>query len=211
MSLQIPPLPPGDRLPAPQEMADLLSQSLPLSQRAEGRAILLERILPSKLSELAEHPKPRRLVEIVYEDLADELREADEGVRLAVIRAAALSAEADALAADSLSLAIARYLKDHPEAAHAAAGWKTATVQRWMEKPLYELQDAATKRLARLEELEVQIKSEHLGIWESLRLAFLHARLNLQSSRSGSFGTASGSLYSFLFALGVPVDNFDIH
>jgi hypothetical protein len=192
-------------------MADLLSQSLPQSQRAEGRALLLERILPSKLGGLAEHPKPQRLAEIVYEGLADELREADEKQRLAVLRAAALRAEADALADDSLSLVIARYLTDHPEAADAAADWKTATVERWRQNPLKELQDAATERLARLDELEAQIKSEHPGLRESLRLAFLHARLNLQSARSGSFATASGSLYSFLSKLGVAVDNFDIH
>jgi hypothetical protein len=211
VSLQIPPLPPGDRPPALQEMADLLSQSLPQSQRAEGRALLLERILSSRLSGLAEHPKPRRLAEIVYEGLADELREADEKERLAVLRAVALRAEAEALAADALSLAIARYLKDHPEAADAAADWKTATVERCREKPLKELQEAATKRLARLDELEAQIEAGQPGLWELLRLAFLHARMNLQSARSGSFGTASGSLYSFLSKLGVPVDNFDIH
>jgi hypothetical protein len=211
VSLQIPALPPGERPPALQEMADLLSQSLPQFQRAEGGALLLERILPSRLSGLAEHPKPRRLAEIVYEGLADELREADEKQRLTVLRAAALRAEAEALAADGLSLAVARYLNDHPEAADAAAGWKTAGVERWMAKPLGEIQDAATERLARLDQLEARIKSEHPGVWDSLRVQFVHTTLNLQSARSGSFATASGSLYSFLSGLGVPVDDFDIH
>ncbi|MEA2758069.1 MAG: hypothetical protein QOH65_682 [Methylobacteriaceae bacterium] len=211
MSLQIPPLPPGERPPALEKMAGLLSRSLPESQRAEGHALLLEQILPSRLNGLAEHPKPRRLTEVVYEDLANELRVAEQEARLAVLRAAALRAEADALAADALSLAIARYLADHPEAADAAADWKTAAVERWREKPLKELQDAATKRLALLDELEARIESEHPGLWEPLRLAFLHSKMNLQSARSGSFGTASGSLYSFLSALGVAVDNFDFH
>lgn len=211
MSLQIPPLPQGDQPPSQQEMADLLSESLPEAERAEGRALLMERILPAKLSGLAEHPKPRRLAEVVYEDLADELREADAGMRLAVLRAAALRAEVEALAADSLSLAIARYLIDNAEAIRTAADWKTATVERWMKKPFNEIQDEATKRLARLDELEQQIKSEHPDIWESLRIEFVHTKFNLQSARSGSFRTASGSLYSFLSALGVAVDNFDIH
>lgn len=211
MSLQIPPLPQNEQPPSHQEMADLLSESLLESERAAGRVLLLERILPAKLSGMAEHPKPRRLAEVVYEDLADELREADEGARLAVLRAVALRTEVEALAADSLSLAIARYLIDHPEATYAAADWKTTTVELWMEKPLKELQDEATKRLARLDELERQIKSEHTDLWEPLRIEFVHTKLNLQSARSGSFRTASGSLYDFLSALGAAVDNFDIH
>ena len=211
MSLQIPPLPPGGRPPSPQEMADLLSESLPESERAEGRALLLERILPSKLSGLAQHPKPRRLAEVVYEDLADELRKADEDQRLKALHAAALRTEVEALAAHSLSLAIARYLIDHPARTGAAADWKTSTVERWMKKSLKEFQDEATKGLARLNELEEQIKSEHPDLWESLRVEFVHTTFNLQSARSGSFETASGSLYCFLSALGVAVDNFDIH
>lgn len=211
MSLEIPPLPEDDGPPSHREMADLLSESLPESERAEGRALLVERILPSKLSGLAEHPKPRRLAEVVYEDLADELRQADEGQRLEALRAVALRADAETLAADSLALAIARYLIDHPEATSTAGDWKTTTVERWMEKPLKELQDEATKQLARLDELEQQIKSEHPDLWEPLRVEFVHTKLNLQSARSGSFRTASGSLYGFLSALGVAVDNFDIH
>lgn len=211
MSLEIPPLPQSDRPPSHQEMADLLSNSLPESERAEGRALLLERILPAKLSGLGEHPKPRRLAEVVYEDLADEMREADEGQRLEALRAAALRAEVEALAADSLSLTIARYLIDHPEATSTAGDWKTTTVERWMEKPPNELQHEATKQLARLDELEQQINSEQPELWEPLRVGFVHAKLNLQSARSGFFGTASGSLYGFLSALGVAVDNFDIH
>jgi hypothetical protein len=211
MSLQIPPLPRGDRPPSHQEMADLLTESLPESERAEGRALLLERILPSRLSGIAEHPKPRRLAEVVYEDIADELREADDRAPLAVLRAAALRAEVEASAADSLSLAIARYLIDHPEATSTAADWKTTTVERWMGKPLKDLQDEATKRLSRLDELEQQIKSENPDLWEPLRIEFVHTKLNLQSARSGSFHTASGSLYDFLSALGAAVDNFDIH
>ena len=211
MSLQIPPLPPGDSPPSPQEIADLLSESLPESERAAGRALLLEQILPAKLSGLAEHPQPRGLAEVIYEDLADELRQADEGQRLAVLGAAALRAEVEALAADSLSLAIARYLIDHPTATYAAADWKTTTVECWMKKPLKELQDEATRRLASLDELERQIKSECPDLWEPLRVEFVHTKLNLQSARSGSFDTTSGSLYGFLSALGVAVDNFDIH
>lgn len=211
MSLQIPPLPQNERQPSHQEMADLLSEALPEAERAAGRALLLERILPAKLSGLAEHPKPRRLAEVVYESLADELREADERTRLEVLRAVALRTEVEALAADSLSLAIARYLVDHPEATRAAADWKTTTVERWMKKPLKELQGEATKRLARLDELEQQIKSEHADLWEPLRIEFVHTKLNLQSARSGSFRTASGSLYGFLSSLGAAVDNLDIH
>lgn len=211
MSLEIPPLPQADRPPSHQEMADLLIESLPESERPEGRALLLERILPSKLSGLAEHPKPRGLAEVVYEDLADELRQANEGQRLEALRAAALRAEVEALAADSLSLAIARYLIDHPQATSTAGDWKTTTVERWMEKMPEGLQDEATKRLARLDELEQQIKSERPELWEPLRIEFVHTRFNLQSARSGFFGTASGSLYGFLSALGVAVDNFDIH
>lgn len=116
----------------------------------------------------------------------------------------------DQLAA-SLRLAVARYLKDHPDAVSDAGVWVDADVEATMAQPLEALQQEATERLEDLEDWRERAQSEDPAAWETGRVDFLHAQLNLQSTRSGSFATASGSLVDFLSSVGEEVDVLDEH
>lgn len=209
--LQILPLPEGDLPPSYKDMADLLVKGLLETDRAEARAILIEQILPQNLIGLPYHPKPRRLAEVVYEELAEELKQGAPAQRMSVLRAAACRAEIREQAVSSLSMAIARYLKDRPNVTDAAKDWLDPMVEKWMAMSLVDIEDEASRRLQKLERWERTVTADYSEIWNAYRLEFLHTKLNLQSARSGSFSTAAGSLYDFLISVGASVDNLDIH
>lgn len=116
----------------------------------------------------------------------------------------------DQLAA-SLRLAVARYLKDHPDAVSDAGVWVDADVEASMAQPLEALQQEATERLEALEDWKERTQDEDPAEWETGRVSYLQAQLNLQSARSGSFATASGSLVDFLSSMGEEVDVLDEH
>jgi hypothetical protein len=117
---------------------------------------------------------------------------------------------AEQLAA-SLALAVARYLKDHPDAVPNAGVWVDRDVEARMTQPVETLQEEATERLEALEEWKERVQDEDPSAWETGRVDYLQAQLNLQSARSGSFATASGSLADFLMAVGEQVDVLDEH
>ena len=99
----------------------------------------------------------------------------------------------------SLSLAVARYLKDHPDAVEKAGAWLDDEAREWMARPVDAIRAEATRGLEALEEGEMD------------RVELLQAQLNFQSARSGSFATASGSLVDFLTDMGEEVDVLDEH
>ena len=99
----------------------------------------------------------------------------------------------------SLSLAVARYLKDHPDAVAKAGAWLDDDARVWMARSVDEIGAEATEGLEALEEGEID------------RVDYLQAQLNFQSARSGSFATASGSLTDFLVDMGEDVDVLDEH
>lgn len=111
----------------------------------------------------------------------------------------------------SLRLAVARYLTDHPDAVSDAGVWVDGDVEAVMAQPLEALQHEATERLEALEDWKERAQDEDPAEWESGRVDYLHAQLNLQSARSGSFATASGSLVDFLSSVGEEVDVLDEH
>jgi hypothetical protein len=121
------------------------------------------------------------------------------------------SSEIDEQLTASLSLAVARYLSDHPEAAPRAGAWLDADVERRRAEPLEELEEEAGERLDALEDWKEQAREDDPEAWETGRVAYLQAQLNLQSARSGSFATASGSLADFLRSVGETVDVLDEH
>jgi hypothetical protein len=115
------------------------------------------------------------------------------------------------LLASSLALAIARYLRDHPDAAARAGAWRDGDVDAWLAAPAEAIGIEATKGLEALDEWRDETRANAPEEWEAGRVDFLQAQLNFQSARSGSFATAAGSLVDFLADMGEEVDVLDEH
>ena len=111
----------------------------------------------------------------------------------------------------SLSLAVARYLKDRPEAIQKAGAWLDDEARAWMPRSFDEIGAEATKGLEALEEWAEEVRDDAPEEWEKGRVDYLQAQLNFQSARSGSFATAAGSLIDFLVDMGEDVEVLDEH
>jgi hypothetical protein len=121
------------------------------------------------------------------------------------------SSEIQEQLAASLRLAVARYLKDHPDAVPDAGVWVDNDVEATMAQPLEALRQEAADRLGALEDWKERAQDEDPAAWDTGRVEYLQAQLNLQSAQSGSFATASGSLADFLSSVGEEVDVLDEH
>lgn len=209
-SLDVPALPDGDQVPAAGEMVTLLARAVPEGDRRAATGLLNE-IVSAKLAGISTHPRPRRLAEVAYEEVAETLREAHPEDRLVALQQAALRSRAEELGRGALTLAVARYLKDHPDAEARVEDWVDESVESWLAKPVSEIQAEATRRLDQLEAWAKQAQREKPDIWEQERITYAHAKLALQSARSGAFGTAAGSLHDFLAAAGARTEILDIH
>lgn len=77
--------------------------------------------------------------------------------------------------------------------------------------PVSEIQREATRQLDLLEQWAVEVQRDSPETWEQDRITYAHAKLALQSARSGSFGAAAGSLHDFLRAVGAQTQSLDIH
>jgi hypothetical protein len=192
-------------------MADLLADAVPAPDRAEAHALLLDEILPRELQGLPHHPKPRRLAETVYGDVADVLRAADGAARLQVLRARASAAVVREQAVAALALAIARYLASHPAPSPAAMRWIDPLIDAKRALGLEGIEREASRRLSELEAWESQSQAVFPDVYRAYRRDAQHARLALQSARSGSFASASGALHDFLVDAGEPVQQLDFH
>src|SRR6266542_597432 len=93
------------------------------------------------------------------------------------------------LAQQALALAIARYLHDHPEAVGTAATWMSSDVDAWRKRSTADIAQHASDQ-------------SDSDAWNADRVNYVHAKLTLQSARSGSFQTAAGSLFDFLREVG---------
>jgi hypothetical protein len=207
----VPPLPEGDAVPSKEELADRLASALPEGEREEARALLKERILPSALGGLADHPRPRRLTEVFYEDLAERLGAAAPEDRLDALSEAADVAEIRGLSSRALMLAVARYLSDDPNAVPRAGQWLDGEADRWRQRPAREIAAEASKVLDMLEAWQERVSEGRPNFYETRRMDYMNARLALQSARSGSFRTTSGALHDFLRDVGTPGERLDIH
>ena len=203
--------PEGPDTPSFQTMADRLAGSVPPSDRAEAHTLLLTEILPHELSGLPHHPKPRRLAETVYDDVADALRASGEGDRVQVLRARAVAAVVREQEVAALALAIARYLLEHPASPPAAARWVDPLIDAKRALGVEGIKAEASRRLSELDTWEQQSQAVFPDVYRAHRRGAQHARLALQSARSGSFATASGSLHDFLVDAGEPVQQLDFH
>jgi cobalamin biosynthesis Mg chelatase CobN len=115
------------------------------------------------------------------------------------------------LAAGALSLAVARYLHDNRKARKKASGaWLDAEAEDWSERSPEEIAAEATHRLDVLEQWVEDAQQEDPELYESRRLDSVHARMNLQSARSGAFGTAAGPLADFLREVGAKPETLEL-
>jgi hypothetical protein len=115
------------------------------------------------------------------------------------------------LAEQSLGLAIARYMRDHPQTAAAPSAWQTPDIQQWRALSEPEIAARASDKLAELERWKDRVQAEDQQAWNVDRVRYLHAKLALQSARSGSFETAAGALHDFLREVGANANELDIH
>src|SRR3954451_8902992 len=110
----------------------------------------------------------------------------------------------DALDA-SLTLGVARYLAEHPDA-EVGDSWMTPEVERWRARPVDEIAGEARRRLDELKRLQSEAGAE----WEPVRVDALNAQMNLMSVENGTFRGAAGGLFDFLREAGADVQSFDI-
>lgn len=119
--------------------------------------------------------------------------------------------EIDALKDVALSLAVARYLAEDPNAASRAHVWLDEAADTWRRRPVEEIAAEATRRLEQLETWAERVQDARPELWTTRRTEYAHAKLTLQSARSGSFRTAAGPLGDFLADVGTAGEELDIH
>ena len=206
---ELPALPDGDEPPGVDALADRLASLVGAEDRETARALLADRVLPSALSGLADHPRPRRLAEVVYEDIGERLLNAED--RFTEVEVVADESEIRSLAARAQSLAVARYLSDDPNAVDRAGPFLDAEAEEWRGRGADAIAQEASEALDALEAWSERVQDERPELFETRRTDYLHAKLALGSARTGSFGTAAGPLYDFLQRMGTARDRLDIH
>jgi hypothetical protein len=200
------PLPPPPDVPTAAQIADAIAAGVPTAQRARATDVLGQQIVPWQLRGVATFPKPRRLAEVVYENLVTELTPVAADQRGAHLEVIACRTTGEKLLGDAMGLAIARWLVDHPGKA-APAPWDEAA-KPWAGRTIAQLGAEADARLAQVEQLT---KEKTGDCREAMRLSLVHARMALGSTKTGSFATAAGSMVDFLRSVGEPPQVLDIH
>jgi hypothetical protein len=168
--------------------------------------LLAEQIVPWQLRGIARFEKPRRLAEVVYEDLVDELRPVPADHRIDRLETIACRTAGAKLLDEGMGLAIARWRLDHPGKV-VPAPWDDTSAP-WLGRTAAQLGADAATRLAEVDRL-VQDKTGDCR--EAMRLSLLHARMALGSAKTGSFATAAGSMIDFLHAVGESPQILDVH
>jgi hypothetical protein len=120
-------------------------------------------------------------------------------------------AEIDALRSAALSLAVARYLAEDPNAASRAGIWLDEAAAQWSRRSVEDIAAEASRQLDALESWAERVQAERPELWTTRRTEYAHAKLTLQSARSGSFQTAAGPLADFLADMGTAGSELDIH
>lgn len=205
-----PPLPPGEAPLTISQLARLLAAGFPDEAQAVAEATLAAEILPYDLRSVATHPRPRRLTEVVYEQLVADLGavpRADRPARLDDVRC---DRAAGHLAERAGSLAIARYVADRGMPRGFEADGFLEPARADIGRPRDEL-------LAEVERTEQALATwkgdaeQRSWCWTRHRITSVHATMWLDAARSGSFDAAAGPLYDFLRAAGESPRRLDIH
>lgn len=201
MSLTVPPFRPGDTLPTVEEVAELLASAIPEADRKTARKLLVDRILPVKLAGLRSHPRPPRLMSVVYKDLARILSGRPPNMRLHALQVAALEAEITGIGREAQNVAIARYLTVHPETVDSDRidPWLKLEVDMLRTGPPENLASRVQDAIAQLESWQQRAKAEYPVEWERHRDKFVHVYQTLMAARNGRFdGVTGGTFQEFL-------------
>jgi hypothetical protein len=201
-SSDVPGFPIGIGTPSAGKLADRLARALPEGDRDAGRRLLAERILGPRLESAS-----RKTAQRAYEEAAEMLAGAAPGERMERLETLAGAAEMREHAGESIALAVARFLVDHPDA--EAGAWEDERVRRWRDRGKDAIAAEAMRRLEALESWGERARGTDL--WESRRPEWLATRLTLQGAASGAFGSAAGPLADFLRDVGEPVDELELH
>jgi hypothetical protein len=207
---ELPPLPEGDEPPSVDALAERLASLLPADEHEDARTVLAERVLPRALAGMAEHPRPRRYAEVVYEEIGERLAGVAPEARSAEVERVAEETDIRSLGARAQSLAVARYLSDDPNAVGRAGAFLDADAEAWRQRPGDEIAAEAERLQGELEEWADHAREDHPELFETRRTDYLHAKLALGSARTGAFGTTAGPLYDFLAKMGTARDRLDI-
>jgi hypothetical protein len=122
------------------------------------------------------------------------------------------AAQIEVLLAGSLTLAMARYLQDAGRKQRKRVkAWVDADVEAWTARSPDDIAAEATHRLEVLDSWQTDVQEHEPDTWETRRIDAVHARMNLQSARSGSFATAAGSFADFLRDAGEQPETLDLH
>ena len=189
------------------DMAQLLVKGLPAHDREEGYTLLITQILPKKLGKPATHLDPSDYAEAIYESLAATLERSRSHQRLRALRAVLCYEEIRQLEHDSITMAVARYIKDHPEVTQIALNWLGGRdASKWLAMPKAELAVEAQQRLEQLKRWDKFAQKNHPDVWDNYRIRSLHIQLGFGAAKTGLFQTAMGSLAYFLYAVGADYD-----
>lgn len=210
VSLEIPPLPPGDAVPAAADLARLLAGGVPAPQRAAAIALLEQRILPWDLRSRSTHPFPRRLTELVYAGLADPLRAVAADARLAALEELACDRSAGRLLEDAVAHAVARYVRDRKPPTRPGLDGYLAPAQPLLALTSAQALAAIDATAAAWDGWDTEA-SRFPRCAAAHRLDRLHARAALGNARTGSFASAAGPLHAFLVQAGESPQLVDVH
>ena len=199
------PLPPPPDVPTATQIGGAIAAGISDAQRARATE-LLGQIVPWQLRGAATFPKPRRLAEVVYENLVGELRPLAADRRVGALETIACRTTGETLLGDGMGLAISRWRLDHP-GKPVPAPWDAMSAP-WVGRTAAQLGAEADTRLAEVEQLT---RGKTGDCREAMRLSLLHARMALGSAKTGSFATAAGSMVDFLRAVGESPRILDVH
>jgi hypothetical protein len=200
------PLPAPPDVPTAAQIADAIAAGFPATQHARATALVSGQIVPWQLRGIASFPRPRRLAEVVYENLVAELRPVAVDQRIAALETIACRVTGEKLLGEAMGLAITRWRLDHPGTA-VPAPWDEVSGP-WAGHSAAQLRAEAEARLTEIERLT---RDRTGDCREAMRLSLFHARLALGSTKTGSFDTAAGSMVDFLHAVGGSPQTLDVH
>ncbi len=204
------PLPGDSSIPNRSDIADGLAAALPESDRAAGRALLIDELLPVALHDVPNAENPRALLEVHYEAIAERLRAVHPSKRLGELKKEVLRAQLLEQQVMSLALAIARFLADHPDDLPnglIVKRWVSVNVARFRKLTKDDFTARAEHRRNLLATWKRDVAARYPTMWQSYRIDYQTVESNLVSASTGRFFEASGGLADFLEDMGVELED----
>lgn len=187
------------KVPKPREMADKLVLGMLEEERDEARELLVENILPVKLAAIDRHPRPQRLTAVVYREIARLLSGKPPNMRLHALRLCAFDVFIHYMTREALSLAVARFLLDHPDVADRDLGhWRSVQVGELLSLTSVDVCDIAERAIESVDQWKQGIIDSYPAEWSKHKDVYVQVHCALGSAATGQFERAGGHLYDFL-------------